>query len=229
MTVWDQNVLLVVSDPALKEELLAELLLRHPENGSNGPRGHYQVSMSESLEEALERQAGGVMLGQPVVVLDQSALGADGCSPGPWGRVRELAAAAPVILIAEAHRLPSLNGLAAPIVGGRIEVVHRTGTFVPLVMALVARHSAARSDQGEDEHRTRDFGEALRHELNNPLTGILGNAELLLARRDRLPPGASDRLKTIADLAVHLRETVRRLSNAWEERAARTREVDVER
>jgi signal transduction histidine kinase len=186
--------------------------------------------MSESLEEALERQASGAMPAQPVVVVDQSALGTDDCSPGPWGRLRELAAAAPVILIAEASRLPSLNGLAAPIMGGRIEVVHRTGAFVPLVMALVARHSTTRNgDRGDDELRTRDFGEALRHELNNPLTGILGNAELLLARPDRLPPGATDRLKTIADLAVHLRETVRRLSNAWEERAARTREVEVER
>jgi signal transduction histidine kinase len=33
-----------------------------------------------------------------------------------------------------------------------------------------------------------DFGEVLRHEVNNPLTGIPGNTELLLARRDRLPP-----------------------------------------
>jgi signal transduction histidine kinase len=62
-----------------------------------------------------------------------------------------------------------------------------------------------------------DFGEILRHEVNNPLTGILGNTELLLARRDRLPPAAVERLETIAGLAVRLRETVRRLSNAWEE------------
>jgi len=62
-----------------------------------------------------------------------------------------------------------------------------------------------------------DFGEILRHEVNNPLTGILGNTELLLARRDRLPPAAVERLETIAGLAVRLRETVRRLSNAWDE------------
>jgi signal transduction histidine kinase len=62
-----------------------------------------------------------------------------------------------------------------------------------------------------------DFGEILRHEVNNPLTGILGNTELLLARRDRLPPGAIERLQTIAELAVRLRETVRRLSNTWDE------------
>jgi len=56
------------------------------------------------------------------------------------------------------------------------------------------------------------------HEVNNPLTGILGNAELLLARRNRLPAATVTRLETIAELAVRLRETVRRLSNAWEAR-----------
>jgi signal transduction histidine kinase len=53
--------------------------------------------------------------------------------------------------------------------------------------------------------------------VNNPLTGILGNTELLLARRDGLPPAAVERLETIAGLAVRLRETVRRLSNAWDD------------
>jgi signal transduction histidine kinase len=61
----------------------------------------------------------------------------------------------------------------------------------------------------------------LRHEMNNPLTGILGNAELLLAeihRKDdgKLPSGGQQRLETIAALAVRLRETVRRLSQEWE-------------
>lgn len=68
-----------------------------------------------------------------------------------------------------------------------------------------------------------DFGEVLRHELNNPLTGILGNAELLLAEARRssveLPPRAQARLQTIATLAVRMRETVRRLSEEWEARA----------
>lgn len=35
-------------------------------------------------------------------------------------------------------------------------------------------------DSGE-----KDFGEGLQHELNNPLTGILGNAELLLSDQRR--------------------------------------------
>src|SRR2546427_867969 len=68
-----------------------------------------------------------------------------------------------------------------------------------------------------------DFGEILRHEVNNPLTGILGNAELLLAelrrRKDNsMPPTAQQRLQTIADLAVRLRETIRRLSDDLQKR-----------
>ena len=63
----------------------------------------------------------------------------------------------------------------------------------------------------------------LRHELNNPLTGILGNAELLLVeirrKKDGKVPGDwEQRLETIATLAVRLRETVRRLSEEWEAR-----------
>ena len=69
---------------------------------------------------------------------------------------------------------------------------------------------------GMPSPETRDFGEVLRHELNNPLTGILGNAELLLVelRREhiRLPQNAVTRLEIIASLALRMRETVRRLS-----------------
>jgi signal transduction histidine kinase len=85
------------------------------------------------------------------------------------------------------------------------------------------------NDEGVGETRTaepeapteeRDFGEVLRHELNNPLTGILGNAELLLVEFRRaaveLPPEAKLRLETIAALAVRMRETVRQLSEVWE-------------
>lgn len=65
-----------------------------------------------------------------------------------------------------------------------------------------------------------DFGAVLRHELNNPLTGILGNAELLLVeirrRNMALPPQTQARVETIAALAVRMRETVRRLSETWE-------------
>lgn len=74
-----------------------------------------------------------------------------------------------------------------------------------------------------DAAKQRDFGEVLRHELNNPLTGILGNAELLLVdvRRNRLvlPGSAEHRLEVIAALAVRMRETVRQLSAEWKSRS----------
>jgi signal transduction histidine kinase len=75
-------------------------------------------------------------------------------------------------------------------------------------------------DEPNVQGQERDFGEVLRHELNNPLTGILGNAELLLVELRRknldLPPQCLARLETIAELAVRMRETVRRLSEEWQ-------------
>jgi signal transduction histidine kinase len=84
------------------------------------------------------------------------------------------------------------------------------------------RQAASRHGQEnhlENRQETRDFGEVLRHELNNPLAGILGNAELLpeeLRRHNiELPQQTVLRLETIATLAVRMRETVR-LSADWE-------------
>lgn len=56
-----------------------------------------------------------------------------------------------------------------------------------------------------------EVGRIVRHEINNPLTGVLGNAELLLADPLPLPPQARARLRTIVDLAVRMRDVVRTL------------------
>jgi len=61
-----------------------------------------------------------------------------------------------------------------------------------------------------------DIGEIFLQEINNPLTGMLGNAELLLAHSDRLPAAETQRIRTVVELALRLRETVRRVSNALE-------------
>ncbi|HVO56129.1 MAG TPA: histidine kinase dimerization/phospho-acceptor domain-containing protein [Dongiaceae bacterium] len=81
------------------------------------------------------------------------------------------------------------------------------------------RLRSLREKSGGNSREEETFGEILRHELNNPLTGILGNAELLLAevRRDdavHLSAAGLKRLETIAALAVRMRETVRRLSES---------------
>src|SRR5215510_12939662 len=49
----------------------------------------------------------------------------------------------------------------------------------------------------------------IRHEINNPLTGVLGQAQLLL--REDLSERARKRVQTIEDLALRLRDVVAQL------------------
>jgi signal transduction histidine kinase len=151
--------------------------------------------------------------------------------------VSSLATYAPVVVIGEADHQTELSGLVA---AGAADYVVRTEECLSVALGLVERRlRRAQSEAGSSpaaeeranspappvvpEFEGEDFGEVLRHELNNPLTGILGNAELLLSEIHRkndgcLPQGAPQRLETIAALAVRLRETVRRLSTEWESR-----------
>jgi signal transduction histidine kinase len=49
----------------------------------------------------------------------------------------------------------------------------------------------------------------VRHEINNPLTGVLGQAQLLL--REELPESAKKRAETIEALAIRIRDIVAQL------------------
>jgi signal transduction histidine kinase len=151
--------------------------------------------------------------------------------------VSSLATYAPVVVIGDAEHQTELSGLVA---AGNADYVVRAGGCLTVALGLVERRlrkaqgdaQALPAHEESPEPPRKDalveldregFGEVLRHELNNPLTGILGNAELLLSeiRRKsdgRLPQGAPQRLETIAALAVRLRESVRRLSTEWESR-----------
>lgn len=140
-----------------------------------------------------------------------------------------LAGVAPVVVVAAAERQGEIPALLA---AGAVDFVARAGDYLPCVIGMAGRRLQRREQEAAGALPAigmgQDFGELLRHELNNPLTGILGNAELLLVevRRQkdgRLPQGAQERLQTIADLAVRLRETVRRLSQQWAERQAGAR------
>ena len=160
--------------------------------------------------------------GISVFLLDQS--GIEASSKQVLKRtVARLVGVAPVIVVAAPERQSELTALLN---SGATDFVARTGNFVPVAVGLVerrlqlARMAMVPSSEEIKSARSDNFGEILRHEVNNPLTGILGNAEMLLARRDGLPPSAIERLETIAHLAVRLRETVRRLSSAAELRHA---------
>lgn len=160
--------------------------------------------------------------GISVFLLDQS--GIEAASKQILKRtVERLVKVAPVIVVAAPEQQSELTALLN---SGATDFVARTGNFVPAAVGLVerrlqlARMGMVHSSEEIKHARSANFAEILRHEVNNPLTGILGNAEMLLARRDGLPASAIERLETIAHLAVRLRETVRRLSSAAELRHA---------
>jgi signal transduction histidine kinase len=153
------------------------------------------------------------------IFLDQSATDIVDGTETLESAVALLTETAPVVVAAAPEKQ---TGMTFLITSGAVDFVARTDNFLPLVAGMLDRRvrmaeRAAGMILFPTDQFSGDFGEILRHEVNNPLTGILGNTELLLARRDRLPPAAVERLETIAGLAVRLRETVRRISNAWDE------------
>ncbi|HEX2268295.1 MAG TPA: histidine kinase dimerization/phospho-acceptor domain-containing protein [Pyrinomonadaceae bacterium] len=56
---------------------------------------------------------------------------------------------------------------------------------------------------------TADLVARIRHEINNPLTGVLGQAQLLL--REDLSERSRKRVQTIEGLAIRLRDIVAQL------------------
>ena len=159
-------------------------------------------------------------LGDPVpsvVLLDESAVKVSGAA-SLASAAAALSESAPVVVVGAPE---SQSALAVLVASGVADFVVRNGHFASIAAGLIEHrlHSTepASSPRVHVSGLPEDFGEILRHEVNNPLTGILGNAELLLARPEGLSPAAIARVETIAELAVRLRETVRRLSSSWTE------------
>jgi signal transduction histidine kinase len=218
-----EHIILLISDGA---ELASAA---HREFDRREPRVRItSVTSMEGARRVLEGVA------PTVILLDEPSL--DGQGAGIFARAARLDASAavlaecaPVVAIAMPARE---NDLASLVAAGAADFVPRSAGWVPAALKLLEQRLRKAHALGESVPRfdvpkkqgndiMGDFGGILRHELNNPLTGILGNAELLLAevRRkggDRMPPSGQQRLETIAALAVRLRETVRRLSEEWE-------------
>lgn len=207
MNFMDRAIFIISADSAVAQGCVDELAVFG---------GMHRTQVSSSIEEARTRF---LRLRPTVVFLDESAI-----EPSPDGESLESAVAslidsAPVVVAAAPEKEGHLGFL---ITSGAVDFVPRTSNFLPAAARLLDRRARLAERMSgmtllPNEEMSGDFGEILRHEVNNPLTGILGNTELLLARREGLPPGAVERLQTIAELAVRLRETVRRLSNAWDE------------
>ena len=143
--------------------------------------------------------------------------------------ISRLARYAPVVWVGAPEMGEEITGAVR---SGVADFVPRSPTCVSAAITMVERHlnviaprlaprecRAAAAGLRELSLEGQDFGELLRHELNNPLTGILGNAELLLleVRRGKLdlPAQTLQRLEVITELAVRMRETVRQLSDRW--------------
>jgi signal transduction histidine kinase len=195
---------IVCADPDLARRYLREL-----ERG--GALCEFVLALSPTEAQRNLGQAA-----PAVTLLDESAV-----APGDSleSSAALLCGLAPVVVVASRERQAELDTFIS---SGWLDFVPRSGEFVPVATGLLERRMRGAGIGPEtgarlDHEPPEDFGELLRHEVNNPLTGILGNAELLLARRERLPPAAVERLETIAELAVRLRETVRRLSHTWQE------------
>lgn len=149
-----------------------------------------------------------------LIFLDSDVLGSRKLSEA----VQQLVTIAPVVVLASVNSHAELSRLVA---GGEVEFIGRIGDFVPLAAALLERRvnralSVSSHKEREMQPRPR-IGELFRHEINNPLTGILGNVELVLAHREHLSMGEVQRLQTVVDLAVRLRESIRRIGAACEQ------------
>ncbi len=234
MQTEEQTILLVSNDAALCAAARKELEARQ------SGRRVAAVSTADAARDIVVHAAPSLILleesavtaGQPDTVDEYNAH-----AQRMESMVSALAEYAPVVVIASATHEHELSALAG---AGLAEFVLRSPNCLPMAIDLIeerlrelAEERATLSPLLRDENTQEAFGETLRHELNNPLTGILGNAELLLAEVRRkndgqLPNGGQQRLETIAALAVRLRETVRRLSQDWENRYRRVPQRTVQ-
>ena len=182
------------------------------------------VSSVAAARRILEEDSPGVILLEEDTVVRDSEEATE-TAPSLESVVAPLAEHAPVVVIGSAEKRGELAGL---IRAGAADFVERKTNALAEARGLIQQRLRQAEEDLAPEQETpepaeEDFGEVLRHELNNPLTGILGNAELLLAeirrKKDgKVPAGGEQRLETIATLAVRLRETVLRLSEEWTRR-----------
>src|SRR5271168_4045055 len=198
-----RGVLLGVSDVRITLQL-TQLMVHHAKKSP--------ISIASNLKQLREMSD---RTGPAVILLDEDIALGEKLLAESLGYFTTVA---PVVLLASIGRYREVSQFVAE---GHVEFVARTGDFVPLAASLIERRlrwiEASEMSLGPPwAEFPADLGEIFRHEINNPLTGILGNAELLLAHRDRMHATDTQRLETVVSLAVRLRETVRRLSNSWE-------------
>lgn len=195
------RVLLLVSQPEEAEQLGQRLAVREPDFELVPLPG-----MAETQSHLAEGQA-------DVLVCDLAVLAEDAALPAR--DLAKLAAHVPVVALVSPG---GEEQAAALLTQGVADCVVKVGNYHLLLAAALRRVveslPLARSPAQAPPGTPLDFeeiGMILRHEINNPLTGILGNAELVLAAGPTLSPEVRRRVETIVELAVRLRNLVRNL------------------
>ncbi|HXT86749.1 MAG TPA: histidine kinase dimerization/phospho-acceptor domain-containing protein [Verrucomicrobiae bacterium] len=184
--------------------------IRRSVMGTIGASESLDISLASSFRELESRACCSTL---DVIVMSEEILG----EAVPLREaVRRIAAFAPVVVLSPAESQQDLAGL---VISGAVDVVTLSADYSALAAAFVGRRLNSTPSHSREfcsawnADLPSDFAEILRHEINNPLTGILGNAELLLSQlREKLPPSSVQRLETVVDLAVRLREKVRCLA-----------------
>ncbi len=126
----------------------------------------------------------------------------------------------PVVVLME----PSLEAKAARALSLGAAGYVPAGEAMPLLLdpvleqAVIAanfRRLQSRSLELEHKEQLRLLALAIRHEINNPLAGILGHAEMALRLPD-LPPGLARRLSSIVKLTGLIRVLMEELETIHE-------------
>ena len=174
MKLTSRTIFIISGDSATADRCMEEL-------AAYG--GHKRILVVGTLEQARKRMG---RIAPAAVFLDESAIDIVNGNETLESAVALLTENAPVVVAAAPEKQTSMSFL---IISGAVDFVTRSGQFLPIVAGMLDRRvrmseRATGSIQFPKDGLSGDFGEILRHEVNNPLTGILGNTELLLARRD---------------------------------------------
>lgn len=142
-----------------------------------------------------------------------------GNGPGALAQLQE--SSVPVLLICEEDRQAENMATAFPQFTIMRKRQHWLETLVviggEMLKRCAAQQRVLRSEEQSHAHkRYSTLGKCMlemRHDFNNCLTSVLGNAELLLLQSERLQPEGRDQLETIHAMAMRMHEMMQRFSS----------------
>ena len=136
-------------------------------------------------------------------------------------RALEMAGKPVIVVCDEAEQDPAAHA--------SVRLVRKRAGWENIVLLVAAEifrgeELLARSEQSElankqltSEARLGRYMLAERHALNNALTSVLGNAELLLLEPEKLPVEAHSQIEAIRNMAVRMHEILQRFSSLEKE------------